>query len=342
MVRQPNSRSQKLSPEEIFLFVDNVKIAVKAGAGGKGAYSFYKDKYWRYKKPDGGDGGRGGNVIVRADKNFYTLYDFRYRQHFTAEKGGQGMSNRKKGRDGQDKIIVVPLGTLTIDSRTNCRLRELLEDSQEFIAARGGEGGKGSVHAKLEQELQGAPGEEKELILDLRLIADAGLIGFPNSGKSTLISKISNAHPKIAGYPFTTKEPVLGIVSREGAAFSVADIPGLIKDSHLGKGLGDRFLRHIERTKVLVHLMDMAGVDGRSPFEDYRVIKKELQSYSEEVFKKPVILVANKMDLPQAKENLALFKQKVKEMVISISALESQGLDRLLNAIQKKLLAHSS
>lgn len=323
-------------------FVDNVRIFVKAGSGGRGAYSFYKDKYWRYKKPDGGDGGRGGNVLIRADKNLFTLYDFKYRQHFVAENGGQGRSNRKKGRDGQDKIITVPIGTLAIDNLSGCRLRELLEDGFEFIAARGGDGGKGSVHAKLDQELQGKPGEEKELILDLRLIADAGLIGFPNSGKSTLISKISNAHPKIAGYPFTTKEPVLGIVSSEGASFSVADIPGLIKDSHLGKGLGDRFLRHIERTKVLVHLIDIAGADGRIPFEDYRVIKEELKSYSQEVFKKPVVLVANKMDLPQAKENLAAFKQKVKEMVIPISALESQGLGRLLNAIQKKLLAHSS
>ena len=324
------------------MFVDNVKIAVKAGAGGPGARSFYKDKYWRYKKPDGGDGGRGGNIIIRADKNLYTLYDFKYRQHFVAENGGQGMSNRKKGRAGQDKIIAVPLGTLTIDSRSNCRLRELLEDKQEFIAAVGGEGGKGSVHAKLDDELPGAPGEEKELTLDLRLIADAGLIGFPNSGKSTLISKISNAHPKIAGYPFTTKEPVLGIVSREGVSFSVADIPGLIKDSHLGKGLGDRFLRHIERTKVLVHLIDMAGVDSRIPWEDYRIIKEELRDYSQEVFKKPVILAANKMDLPQAKENLVTFKQKVKERVIPISALESRGLETLLDAIQKKLLAHSS
>lgn len=324
------------------MFIDNARIFVKAGSGGKGASSFYKDRYWRHKKPDGGDGGRGGNVIIRADKNFYTLYDFKYRQHFVAENGRQGMSNRKKGRAGQDKIIAVPPGTQTIDSRINCRLRELLEDGQEFIAARGGEGGKGSVHAKLDEELQGAPGEEKELTLDLRLIADVGLVGFPNSGKSTLISKISKAHPKIAGYPFTTKEPALGIVSMEGAAFSVADIPGLIKDSHSGKGLGNIFLRQIERTKVLVHLIDMAGVDGRIPLEDYRVIKEELRAYSQEIFKKPILLVANKMDLPQAKENLAGFKQKVKERIIPISALESQGLDRLLNAIQKKLISHSS
>lgn len=323
-------------------FVDNAKIAVKAGAGGKGARSFYKDKYWRYKKPDGGDGGRGGNVIIRADKNFYTLYDFRYRQHFAAENGGHGAPNRKKGRDGQDKIIAVPIGTLIKDNLTGCRLRELLEDKLEVIAARGGDGGKGSVHAKLDEETRGAPGEVKELILDLKLISAVGLIGFPNSGKSTLISKISNAHPKIASYPFTTREPVLGMAGREGADFSVADIPGLIKDSHLGKGLGDRFLRQIERTKILVHLIDMAGVDGRIPFEDYRIIKEELKFYSQEVFKKPGILVANKMDLPQAKENLAAFKQKVRERVIPISALESQGLDRLLNAIQKKLLAHSS
>mgnify|MGYP001567163248 CR=1 FL=1 len=326
-------------------FVDNVKITVKAGNGGKGCYSFYKDKYWRYKKPDGGDGGGGGNVIIRADKNIYTLYDFKYRQHFVAENGALGKPNRKKGASGQDKIISVPAGTLAREIKTNCRLRELLEDGHEFIVARGGNGGKGSVHTRgiLGEASQGQAGEVREIILDLKLIADVGLIGFPNSGKSTLISKISNAHPKIANYPFTTKEPILGIVNLKcGVIFSIADIPGLIKDSHLGKGLGIRFLRHIERTKALIQLIDMAGVDGRNPFDDYCIIKEELKLYSQEVCSKPLIIAANKMDLPQAKKNLPVFKQKVKEKVIPISALEAEGLDRLLNAIQKKLFTHSS
>lgn len=323
------------------MFVDNAKIAVRAGDGGSGCNSFYKDKRSRYRRADGGDGGRGGNIIIRADKNMYTLYDFKYRQHFTAANGANGSSNKKNGKNALDKIISVPQGTLIIDAATNCRLRELLDDQDEFIAARAGAGGKGSVHAKEEEDLEGEPGEEKELILDLRLIADVGLVGFPNSGKSTLISKISAAHPKIASYPFTTKKPVLGMVNLGEIFFSIADIPGLIKDSHLGKGLGDRFLRHIERTKVLVHLIDMAGVDGRNPLDDYYAINEELKFYSQDVFLKQKIVVANKMDLAQADENLANFKKKVKAKIIPISALQAQGLEELLNAIQKKLFAYS-
>ena len=199
------------------------------------------------------------------------------------------------------------------------------------------------MHAREEEELKGQLGEEKELFLDLKLIADVGLAGFPNSGKSTLISRMSNAHPKIANYPFTTKEPVLGIVEDETEErFSIADIPGLIKDSHLGRGLGDKFLRHIERTKVIVQMIDMAGLDGRDPLEDYRVINDELKFYSREVFNKPRVLAANKMDLPQAKDNLLRFKKEVKKKIIPISAQESQGLEELLDAIKKKLFARSS
>lgn len=322
------------------VFVDNVRIRVKAGRGGNGCRSFYQDKYSRYKKPDGGDGGRGGSIIIRADKNLFTLYDFIYRKHFTADSGENGSSNRKNGKNAESKVILVPQGTIVIDSLTHCRLRELLEDGQEVIAAVGGEAGKGSVHAREELDLCGKPGEEKELILDLKLIADVGLVGFPNSGKSTLISKVSNAHPKIASYPFTTKEPVLGIAQARGEHFSVADIPGLIKDSHKGKGLGDSFLRHIERTNILLHLVDMAGVDGRNPIEDYTIINDELRFYSPEVFKKPRVLAANKMDLPQAKENLENFKKQVKKKIIPISALEGKGLKELLNAIQEKLFTH--
>ena len=319
------------------MFVDNVKIMVKAGNGGSGCNSFYKDQLNRYRRPDGGDGGRGGNILIRADMNLDTLYDFKYRQHFSADNGGHASSNRKNGRAAPDKVISVPAGTLVIDGSTDCRLRELLEAGQEFIAAKGGAGGKGSVHAKEEGDFQGRPGEEKNLILDLKLIAAVGLVGFPNSGKSTLISKLTAAHPKIASYPFTTKEPILGMVNSEDLSFSIADIPGLIKDSHLGKGLGDRFLRHIERTKVLVLLMDIAGVDGRNPIDDYRTINEELRLYGREVFKKPKILAANKMDLLPAKKNLVNFKKEIKEKVIPISALEASGLQELLNAIKEKL-----
>ena len=320
------------------MFVDNARIMIKAGNGGGGCNSLYRDKYTRYPRRDGGDGGKGGDVVIRANKNLLTLYDFKYRQHFSALRGGNGSSNRKKGFDAESLVITVPCGTLITDARTNCRLRELVGDREEFIAAYGGSGGKGSVHAKSEEDFPGAPGEERIVTLDLKLIADVGLAGFPNSGKSTLISKISNAHPEIANYPFTTKKPALGTVTiNEEVFFSIADIPGLIRDSHLGKGLGDRFLRHIERTKVIVHMIDMAGVDGRSPLDDYFVINDELKFYSHEVFKKPRILVANKMDLPQAKNNLADFKKKVRKKIIPISALESQGLKVLLNAIQKEL-----
>lgn len=324
------------------MFVDNVKVEVKAGRGGNGCKSFYRDKFDRYPKADGGDGGRGGNIVVRADRNLFTLYDFKYRKHFTADNGANGGPKKKKGRDAEDKVILVPVGTIVNDCASNTQLRELLEDGQALIAAKGGEPGKGSVHANIEDECAGHPGEERQLLLDLRLIADVGLVGFPNSGKSTLISKISNAHPKIASYPFTTKEPVLGIVNAGEKFFSVADIPGLIKDSHKGRGLGDRFLRHIERTKVLLHLIDMAGVDGRSPLEDYTVIDDELKAYSSSVYNKPRILAANKMDLPQAQANLLQFKKAVRKKIFPISALDSSGLNELLNAIKKELFAHSN
>src|SRR3989339_1661801 len=323
------------------MFVDNARIMIKAGNGGGGCNSLYRDKYTRYPRRDGGDGGKGGDVVIRANKNLLTLYDFKYRQHFSALRGGNGSSNRKKGFDAESLVITVPCGTLITAARTNWRLRELVDDREEFIEAYGGVGGKGSVHAKSEEDFPGASGEERIVTLDLKLIADVGLAGFPNSGKSTLISKISNAHPEIANYPFTTKKPALGTVTiNEEVFFSIADIPGLIKDSHLGRGLGDRFLRHVERTKVLVHLIDMAGLDARDPIDDYRTINDELKFYSGEVFKKPRILVANKMDLPQAKENLENFQKTVKKKIIPISAKESQGLKELLHAIKKKLYTH--
>ncbi len=319
------------------MFIDNAKISVRGGSGGKGCQSFYSDRYTRGKKiPNGGPGGRGADIIVRANRNLRTLLDFSYNRHFYGSHGGHGSSNNKKGRGAQDIIIQVPVGTTIKDANTNCTLRDLDKDGQEVVVARGGNGGLGNRRSK-NVIIQPQPGEEKELLLDLKLIADVGTVGFPNAGKSTLISGISHAHPKVAAYPFTTKFPVLGVVGSADESFVIADIPGLIEGSSQGRGLGDKFLRHIERNRVLVHIIDMAGCDGRDPLEDYKAINKELKSYSLEVFKKPQILAANKMDLEPAKDNLARFRKAVKKKIYPISALKKEGLEELIEAIRKKL-----
>lgn len=317
------------------MFIDTAKINVHAGNGGKGCRSFYRDKYQREGIPDGGDGGKGADIIVRADRNLHSLLDFHYNRHFRGQDGGHGSGKKKKGKEGLTLVIRVPCGTIIKDAGADCVLRFLDKDQQEVVVVLGGRGGRGNCHkcevTPLEQ------GEEKELIFDLKLIADAGLVGFPNAGKSTLISSISNAHPKIAAYPFTTKFPILGVVGRYDEAFVIADIPGLIEGSSSGRGLGDKFLRHIERTKVLVHLVDMAGCDGRDPVEDYKIIEDELRNYSKEVYKKPRVLVANKMDLEAASVNLERFKKVIKKRIYPISALQKQGLEDLIEAVRKKI-----
>lgn len=317
------------------MFIDSAKIQVKAGDGGKGCRSFYQDKYTRHGIPDGGDGGKGGDIIIRVDRSLHTLLDFRYNRHFTASHGGHGSGKDKKGKESPAVVIRVPPGTLIKDSASGCVLRDLTEDIEEIIVARGGRGGRGNHSAK--ETTPSEPGEAKELILDLKLIADVGLVGFPNAGKSTLISVISNAHPKIAAYPFTTKSPFLGVVRHEGKNFIIADIPGLIEGSSQGRGLGDEFLRHIERTRIIVHLIDMAGFEGRDPLEDYRVINKELKGYSQELLAKPQLIAANKMDLDTAAANLARFKKATRKKIYPISALHKQGLEELIEAIAEKL-----
>lgn len=317
------------------MFIDVAKIYVRPGRGGKGCRSFYRDKYTRHGIPDGGDGGRGGDVIIRADRNLRTLLDFQYNRHFHAENGGHASSKNKKGRNGQPLIIRVPCGTIIKDAATNCVLRSLDEDNRQVVAAIGSNGGRGNHNGNEVTEPEIV--QEKELVFDLKLIADAGVIGFPNAGKSTLISNISNAHTKIAAYPFTTKFPVLGVIGEKENAFILADIPGLIEGSSKGRGLGDKFLRHIERTKVLVHLVDMAACEGRDPVEDYRIINKEIKAYSPEVYKKPQILAANKMDLEGAQDNLKRFKKLIGKKIYPISALRRQGLEELIEAIKKKL-----
>ncbi|HTY45822.1 MAG TPA: GTPase ObgE [Patescibacteria group bacterium] len=317
------------------MFIDSAKIYVKAGDGGRGCQSMYRDKYTRRGIPDGGDGGKGADIIVRADRNLDTLLDFKYNRHFTGKHGAHGSGKDQKGKDGTAIIIRVPCGTAVKDVATNCLLRDLDQDGQELVVARGGEGGIGNMHHRA--ATAGTPGEDRWLLLDLKVMADVGVVGFPNAGKSTLVSSVSNAHPEVAAYPFTTKFPVLGVVACGERTFVLADIPGLIEGASHGKGLGDKFLRHLERTKILVHLVDMAGSQGRDPVEDYKAINQELKFYSSQVYKKPQVIAANKMDLEASSANLARFKKAVKKKVYPISALNKKGLEELVAAISKKL-----
>ncbi|MFA6217349.1 MAG: GTPase ObgE [Candidatus Omnitrophota bacterium] len=317
------------------MFIDHAKVFVKGGNGGKGCFSFYRDRYERQGVPDGGRGGNGSDIILRADRNLRTLLDFSYNRHFYGKKGGNGSSKNLKGKNAADMIVRVPCGVIIKDIATDCILGNLDTDQEELVVVRGGEGGHGNKHH--DESTEGFPGEEREILIDLKLIADAGIIGFPNAGKSTLITDISHAQSKIAAYPFTTKYPVLGVVGEDEESFVIADIPGLIEGSHQGRGLGDRFLRHVERTKILVHIIDMAGTEGRDPIVDYQKINEELKGYSLEVAKKPQVLVANKMDLENSQVNLERFKKAVKKKIYPISALKQEGLDELIKAIRKKI-----
>ena len=321
------------------IFVDQAKIFLKAGNGGKGCESHYQDKYTK-PTPDGGDGGKGGDIIFVSDKGIQTLLDFRFKQHYQAPSGGHASSKGKKGRSGGHCYLRVPVGTLIYDDATGLLIRDLSQAGEEVVVVRGGYGGIGNRKGKTPKPPQ--PGKELKVRLELKLVADVGLVGFPNAGKSTLISNISKVKSKIANYPFTTKQPILGIVRGEEFDFAVADLPGLIEGAHRGRGLGDRFLRHAERTKVIVHIIDMAGSEGRDPVLDYRQINKELKAYSEEFEGKPKIVVANKMDLPEAAENLKKFKKKVRVKIFSVSALEKSGLEELVEHIRTVLCQENS
>lgn len=319
------------------MFVDEARIYVKAGSGGDGSSSLHKDRVNRRGYPDGGPGGDGGDVIFAADNNVQTLLDFQYQQHFTASSGVNGSSNNKAGRRGNDLRVKVPPGTVIKDAKTSLVLRDLAGRGDSVIIAKGGKGGRGNSRARPSEE--GSPGEEKMLLLELKLIADVGIVGYPNAGKSTLISKISGARPKIASYPFTTKEPVLGAVTtHDGASFIAAEIPGIIEGAHLGKGLGDRFLRHIERTRVIVHLIDISGYEGRDPADDYQNLTKELKLYNKELALKPRIIALNKLDIVGAKENIKRFKKKFPRLkAYPVSALTGEGVGDLLGALHKRL-----
>jgi len=314
------------------MFVDQAGIEVKSGKGGDGCNSFYTDKLARRPRPDGGDGGTGGDVIIKADASIHTLLDFRYRRHFSAEKGSNGSSKKKRGHDGKPCIIKVPAGTIIKDASTQKVLRDLTELDKEVIVLKGGHGGRGNSRDR--EATSGEPAKELKLDLELKLIADVGIIGFPNAGKSTLISAVSAAKPKIAAYPFTTKQAVLGIaVLSSLRRFTICEVPGLIKGAHSGKGLGFEFLRHIERTRILIHLVDAAGCEGRDPYEDYLALNKELGLYSKKLLSKPQVIAANKMDLPAAQAGLENLKKRIKAKIYPISAATGKGITEFLEAV---------
>lgn len=318
-------------------FVDHAQITVKAGDGGRGCPAFAQPPYTRYPYPDGGDGGDGGNVIVQADPNVATLLDFHFRHEFTATRGGHGGSNKKTGKRGADCVIRAPVGTVIRDADTGELLRDLTRSDEQVIPARGGQGGWGNATRSTQEATPGAAGQKRRLTLELKLIADVGIMGFPNAGKSSLLRRISTARPKIGAYPFTTRYPVLGVVEAPGrGSFVACDIPGLIEGAHEGKGLGMQFLRHIERTRFLVHVIDMAAVDGRRPLEAYHQLNHELEAYSPTLREKPQLIVANKMDVPEAAGHLAAFHEGMRgsvERIWPISCATGEGIPALLQAI---------
>ncbi|HTL71212.1 MAG TPA: Obg family GTPase CgtA [Candidatus Eisenbacteria bacterium] len=314
------------------MFVDEAVIFCAAGRGGKGCSSLDRSNP-RRPRATGGDGGDGGSVIIEAQPNIQTLLDFQMTREFHAENGGNGSSSNMRGYRGADLVLGVPPGTEILDRATGELLSDLDAVGARVTVCRGGAGGKGND--KRNDATPGDPGEAKDIFLRLKLIADVGLVGFPNAGKSTFISRVSNARSKVAAYPFTTKNPVLGVVKFDDDEVRVfADIPGLIEGAHEGRGLGVEFLKHIERTRLLLHLIDFAAFDGRDPVSDYRSLRNELGSYSDKLADKPEIVVANKIDVPEAKENLKRFRKAVKVEVFPISAATGEGIDALLKKVR--------
>lgn len=320
------------------MFYDYVQIYIKAGDGGNGIVAFRREKYVPMGGPAGGDGGRGGHVIFVGDHSLHTLIDFKYRQHYKASRGVNGQNKNMHGAAGEDLRLRVPLGTL-IRNQDGQIIADIVDDGQEVIIARGGRGGRGNSRFATNRQKaptvaeNGEPGEELNLVLELKLLADVGLIGLPNAGKSTLLSKVTAATPKIANYPFTTLAPNLGVVDLDGeSSFVIADLPGLIEGAATGIGLGHRFLRHAERTRLLLHVLDMAPSEQRTPLQALDIINEELRLYREDFLNRPMLIVANKMDMPGADENLTELKQKIgdKHEIFSISALTGDGLQPLL------------
>ncbi|WP_035300248.1 GTPase ObgE [Brevibacillus thermoruber] len=322
------------------MFVDQVRIYVKGGDGGNGAVSFRREKYVPMGGPAGGDGGRGGDVVFVVDEGLRTLVDFRYQKHFKAPRGENGRNKGQHGAGAEDLVVRVPPGTTVIDDDTGEIIADLVEHGQRAVIAKGGRGGRGNIRFATPANPaphiseNGEPGQERYVRLELKLIADVGLVGYPSVGKSTLLASVTAAKPKIAAYHFTTLTPNLGVVDLGERSFVMADLPGLIEGAHEGVGLGHQFLRHVERTRLIVHVIDMAAVDGRDPVEDFHQINRELKLYNLKLEERPQIVAANKMDLPEAKENLRRFQEQVPGVTVyEISAATRQGVQELMHAV---------
>lgn len=321
------------------MFRDGARIHVKGGNGGNGATSFRREKYVAQGGPDGGDGGKGGDVVLHVDPGLRTLVDFRYQTHYRAAAGEHGQGRRRHGRDGEDLIVRVPPGTSVKDEQTGEYLADLIDEDDTAVVVRGGEGGRGNSRFRSATRQaprfseKGEQGEERTLLLELRVVADVGLVGYPNAGKSTLLGRMSAARPKVAAYPFTTLTPNLGVVSvGPGESFVMADIPGLIEGAHEGVGLGHEFLRHVERARVLIHVVDASGLEGRDPVDDWRTINDELKLYRSELAGRPQLVAANKMDLQEARDNAAKLEAAVKEAggtMFAVSAAVGDGVEAL-------------
>lgn len=324
------------------MFVDKAKIYVKGGDGGDGIVSFRREKYVPEGGPAGGDGGKGGDVIFRVDEGLRTLMDFRYQRHFKAKRGEKGRNKSQHGANAENMVVRIPPGTIVMDEDTGEVLADLTRHGQQVIVAKGGRGGRGNIRFATpnnpapELAENGEEGEERYIVLELKVMADVGLVGFPSVGKSTLLSVVSAAKPKIGAYHFTTITPNLGVVAvDEGRSFVMADLPGLIEGAHEGIGLGHEFLRHVERTRIIIHVVDMSGSEGRDPFEDWQKINEELKQYNPLLAERPQIVAANKMDMPDSEENLEQFLKQVREVqpdieVMAISSLTRKGISELL------------
>ena len=319
------------------MFVDEVILELNAGRGGNGCMAFRREKYVEMGGPYGGNGGHGGNIYFEVDEGLNTLIDLRYKKIYKAENGEHGTGKGCHGKNAPDLIIKVPLGTVVSDIESNFIIGDLTKKGDKVLVASGGRGGRGNMafatHSNPAPAFceNGEPGEVRKVKVELKLLADVGLVGLPSVGKSTFISKISAAKPKIAAYHFTTLSPNLGVVkTKDGRSFTVADLPGLIEGASLGEGLGDKFLKHIERTRVIAHIIDMSSSEGRDPYEDYKVINKELENFNKKLMDKPQIVIANKMDIDGSKENLEKFKKEVNVEVYPMSAIENKGIDEVL------------
>ncbi len=327
------------------MFIDEVVVELQAGNGGNGCMAFRREKYIEMGGPFGGNGGKGANIIFKVDEGLNTLVDLRYKRVIKADKGENGLGKGMHGANAKDIIIKVPMGTVITDVDTDLVVADLTNKDDFAIVAKGGRGGRGNIALATKSNPapayceNGEPGEIKKVKVELKLLADVGLVGMPSVGKSTIISKISASKPKIAAYHFTTLVPNLGVVRvRENKSFVVADLPGLIEGASLGEGLGEKFLKHIERTRVIAHVIDMAGTEGRNPYDDYVIINNELKSFNPEILEKKQIIIANKMDMEGAKENLEKFKEKVQDIkIFEVSALNSKGLKEVIEQLYENL-----